>query len=249
MSEHTRVDIAPWIKRYPSDTAGSASATLVFPHAGGAALAYRGLGSALADAGTDAYVMQYPKRGDRLRDQAPETVGALAEDLFAAGDWAHLAPLRLFGHCMGAVVAFEFARVAERHGVEVSQLWVSASEAPSTVATAPALPMAETEILAELIDLGGTDPRLLDDEDFVELLLIAVRADYAAFNRYACAADVRIAADIHTLGGDRDHRVSADMLSRWAGHTTAAFTTSTFDGGHFYVNSHLADVAELVNAL
>jgi surfactin synthase thioesterase subunit len=244
-----QVELAPWIKRYPSAEAGRVRPMLVFPHAGGAAMAYRGLGTALAEAGVEAFVMQYPQRGDRLGHPAPATVEELSEDLFAGGDWAQLGPLRLYGHCMGAVVAFEFARVAERNGVEVSQLWVSSSDAPSAAGTAPALPMAESEILAELIDLGGTDPRLLDDEDFVELLLMAVRADYSAFNRYSCEPDARIAADIHTLGGERDHRVSPDMLRRWEAHTSAAFTSSMFDGGHFFVDDHLVDVAELINEL
>ncbi len=239
---------APWIKRYPAAGPG-AGATLVFPHAGGAALAYRSFGTALAAAGSDAYVLQYPQRGDRLTHPGHATVGELAADLFSAGDWAGIGPLRLFGHCMGAVVAFEFARVAEQRGVTVDALWVSASEAPSTVADAPDLPMAESEILAEMVDLGGTDPQLLADDDFVELLLMAVRADYAAFNRYDCAADVRIAADIHTLGGDRDHRIDADMLRRWQAHTGGAFTVSMFDGGHFYLDEHAGEVAELVNAL
>lgn len=242
------LEFTPWIKRYPSGRA-DARATLVFPHAGGAALAYRSLGTALATAGTDTYVMQYPQRGDRLAHPAPATVDALADDLFAAGDWAGLGPLNLFGHCMGAVVAFEFARVAERRGAAINALFVSASEAPSTVAGAPDLPMARDEILAEMVDLGGTDARLLDDDDFVDLLLLAVRADYAAFNRYACADDVRIAADIHTLGGDRDHRISEATLRRWVSHTGGVFTNSMFDGGHFYVHEHADDVAELINAL
>ena len=244
MTDARSLVVKPWVKRYPVD---GGPATLVFPHAGGAALAYRSLGTALAKAGSDAYVMQYPQRGERLSHPAPASVGDLARDLFDAGDWAALGPIRLFGHCMGAVVAFEFARVAEREGVEVDALWVSASEAPSTVAAAPDLPMAQSEIIAEMVDLGGTDPRLLDDDDFVELLLMAVRADYSAFNRYACDADATIAADIHTLGGDRDHRVSEDMLRRWETHTTGAFTLSMFDGGHFFVNDHTAEVAELVN--
>ncbi|KHO19153.1 thioesterase II family protein [Mycolicibacterium setense] len=243
----TQITVKPWVKRYPGSE--SSTATLVFPHAGGAALAYRGFGMALAAAGSDAYVMQYPQRGDRLSHPAAPTVGALAEDLFDAADWGAVGSIRLFGHCMGAVVAFEFARIAERNGVAVEALWVSASEAPSAVAAAPALPMAESEILAEMVDLGGTDEALLADEDFVELLLMAVRADYAAFNRYSCDADVTIGADIYALGGDRDHRISEDMLRRWESHTTGAYTCSMFDGGHFYLNEQLEDVAELVNEL
>ena len=244
----TQLTFKPWIKRYPGDDP-AAKPTLVFPHAGGAAVAYRSIGNALAAAGSDAYVMQYPKRGDRMAHPAPGTVDALARDLFEAGDWSQLGPLRLFGHCMGAVVAFEFARVAERNGVAVDALWVSASEAPSAVAASPALPMAESEIIAEMVDLGGTDPQLLADEDFVELLLMAVRADYEAFNRYACDTDVTIAADIYAIGGERDHRISEDMLRRWELHTGGAFTLSMFDGGHFFINEYTEDVAELVNEL
>lgn len=243
------LELKTWVKRYPGAGSEEPRATLVFPHAGGAAVAYRTLGTALAAAGTDAYVMQYPQRGDRLTHPAPATVGELAADLFDAGDWSGLGPLRLFGHCMGAVVAFEFARIAERNGVGVEALWVSASEAPSAVAATPDLPTAESEIIAEMTDLGGTDPALLADEDFVELLLLAVRADYQAFNRYACDADVQIAADIYALGGASDRRISEDMLGRWAIHTGGAFTCSMFDGGHFYLNQHTADVAELVNEL
>ncbi|ABK73080.1 thioesterase II family protein [Mycolicibacterium smegmatis] len=244
----TEVSLESWIKRYPAENTASGP-TLVFPHAGGAALAYRPFALALAEAGSDAYVMQYPRRGDRLSHPAPATVGDLARDLFEAGDWTRLGPLCLFGHCMGAVVAFEFARVAERNGVAVEALWVSASEAPSAVAASPALPMGESEIIAEMVDLGGTDPQLLADDDFVELLLTAVRADYEAFNRYSCDQGVTIAADIHALGGEQDHRISEDMLRGWQIHTEGAFTLSMFDGGHFYINDYTDDVAELVNEL
>lgn len=244
----TTATFKPWIKRYPGNGAKT-GATVVFPHAGGAAIAYRALATAFAAAGMDTYVVQYPQRGDRLAHPAPASVGELARELFEAGNWADVGPLRLFGHCMGAVVAFEFARVAERHGVNVSALWVSASEAPSAVASSPSLPTADAEILAEMVDLGGTDPQLLADDDFVELLLMAVRADYAAFNRYACEAHTTIGADIHTLGGDRDDRIGEDVLAAWAAHTTGAFTLSMFDGGHFYVDDHLEDVAELVREL
>lgn len=246
MTEQSELIFQPWIKRFPGQCTGRA--TVVFPHAGGAAAAYRALATALSANGADAYVMQYPQRADRLAHPAPDTVEELAAELFDAGDWAHVGALRLFGHCMGAVIAFEFARVAERRGVEVEQLWVSASQAPCAIAESPRLPTADAEVVANMVDLGGTDPRLLADEDFVDLLVRAVRADYQAFNRYACGRDVRIGADVHTVGGKQDHRITEDMLRRWQTHTDGAFTLSLFDGGHFYLNDHLEGVAELVNA-
>lgn len=242
----TGVDFPSWIKQFPGTAPG---ATVIFPHAGGAAAAYRGFAKVLSDNGTPAIIVQYPQRADRLTHPAVGTVAEIAEQLFDAGDFSGAAPLTLFGHCMGAVVAFEFARVAERNGLDIQALWVSASEAPSAVAASPALPMGQSEILAEMVDLGGTDPQLLADDDFVELLLTAVRADYEAFNRYSCDTGVTIAADIYALGGEQDHRISEDMLRGWEIHTEGAFTLSLFDGGHFYINDYTEDVAELVNEL
>jgi surfactin synthase thioesterase subunit len=140
---------------------------------------------------------------------------------------------------MGAVVAFEFARIAEAHRVAVQKLWVSAGPVPSQIAALRDLPTNDKDLLADLADLGGTDPRLLADQEFAELLTIAARADYEVFNRYDCGPGVRIRADIHAICGRDDHRIDVGSLRRWADHTEGAFDLSFFDGGHFYVNQHL----------
>jgi surfactin synthase thioesterase subunit len=242
----TDTRFAPWIKRLPGPAgAAGPGATVVFPHAGAAAASYRRLAAALA-AGGDTFIVQYPQRAERLGDPAPKSLDDLADGLFRAGPWQQIAPLRLFGHSMGAVVAFEFARIAEQHGVAVHTLWVSAGPVPSLIAGLPELPTSHEELLADLIDLGGTDPRLLADEEFAELLTNAARCDYQALNRYQCGAAVRIRADIHAVGGRHDHRVDAGSLRRWANHTDGAFTLSLFDGGHFYVNEHINALADRV---
>ncbi len=235
-----------WVKRFTGG-AGRGS-VVVFPHAGGAAAAYRPLAKALSANGVDTFVVQYPQRADRRDHPAHGSIEELALELFEAGDWASAAPPRLFGHCMGAVVAFEFARVAERHGVPVRALWASAGQAPSTVAAYGPLPTGERGVLADMVDLGGTDPALLEDEEFVELLLAAVQADYRALNAYSCRPNMRIAADIHAVGGAHDHRITPEMLTGWETHTSGRFTLSHFEGGHFYLDDHLDAVVRMVSA-
>jgi surfactin synthase thioesterase subunit len=233
---------ARWLSHYEGNGTG---ATLVFPHAGGSAAGYRELAQALTVAG-DVYVMQYPRRGDRQHEPAPLTVPALARDLFEAAPWAQLGQLRLFGHSMGAVVAYEFGCVAERLGVPVQVLWASAGPPPSVVAEMEALPTTDAEILADLETLGGTESRLLRDEEFVALLLPAVRGDYDAINRYTYHPEVRLTADIHALGGVDDTRVDLAQLGRWEEHTDGVYSLTQFPGGHFYIDQHYDDVARLV---
>ena len=79
-----------WIKQFPGGGAGGTA--VVFPHAGGAAAAYRPLAQALSAAGTDTFVLQYPQRAERLAHPAPATIEELARQLFDAGDWKSVAP-------------------------------------------------------------------------------------------------------------------------------------------------------------
>jgi len=239
-------EFKPWVKRFSGST--ERGSVVVFPHAGGAAAAYRSLAKALSANDVNAFVVQYPQRADRRNHPAADSIGALALELFEAGDWAAAAPLSLFGHCMGAVVAFEFARIAEHNGVPVRVLWASAGQAPSTVAGSGPLPTSDSGVLADMVDLGGTDPVLLEDQEFVELLVQAVQADYTALNAYSCRPDVRISADIHAVGGNRDHRISREMLATWGTHTSGRFTLSNLEGGHFYLNDYLDVVAQMVSA-
>jgi surfactin synthase thioesterase subunit len=238
----------PWIKLLSGRDGGQRTgATVVFPHAGAAAASYRKFAIALA-AGGDTYIVQYPQRAERLGEPAAETVQHLARGLFAAGPWNRLAPLRLFGHSMGAVVAFEFARIAEARGAEVERLWVSAAPAPSAVADMPDLPTSHDELVAHIADLGGTDADLLADEEFAELLMAAVRADFQIINRYSCDPDVRIRADICVLGARDDDRVDPADLQRWERHTGGAFELFSYSGGHFYIDQQIDAVAARVNA-
>jgi surfactin synthase thioesterase subunit len=237
-----------WIKLIPGRDEGMRrGATVVFPHAGGAAVGYRKFANALA-AGGDTYIVQYPQRADRLREPAAETVHDLARGLFVAGPWRRVAPLRLFGHSMGAVVAFEFAKIAESRGAAVERLWASAAPAPSAVAGMPELPTSHDELLVDITDLGGTHGDLLADDEFAELLITAVRADYQAINRYTCARDARITADICVLGAREDRRVDAAELQLWENHTAGAFDLSWYEGGHFYLDDQIDAVAARVNA-
>ena len=96
--------------------------------------------------------------------------------------------------------------------------------------------------------LGGTDPELLADEEFSELLATAMRADYQAFNRYDPSPDIRIGTDIHVLGGRYDHRIGIEVLRLWEAHTAGSFDLSLYDGGHFYVYDHVEAIATQVNA-
>ena len=238
-----------WIRQFHQPADPRSLPLLIFPHAGAGASAYRNFSKTLS-ANFSVLIAQYPGRQDRaaepLLGSLPEiAAGAFAE--FAASEHHRGAPVVAFGHSMGAIVAFEFVRLAEAAGIEVRHLNVSATVAPSLAAGTQTHPQDDEALLNHLLALEGTDGSVLADRDVMRLTLPVVKADFAAFDAYSCPEDIRIAAPVHAMGGDQDPYVTLRDLYGWGKHTDSVKVT-IFDGGHFYLNRHVDAIAELLAA-
>ncbi|WP_378742642.1 thioesterase II family protein [Nocardia brasiliensis] len=237
-----------WLRQFQKPRSDSAAPLLIFPHAGAGASAYRVFAKRMSD-DFDVVVFQYPGRQDRARE-APETslpgIAAGAFEAFRSSAHDRGLPLTVFGHSMGAIVAFEFVRLAEAAGLPVRLLGASAAIAPSLIADLPGHPTDDEELLDHMAALNGTGADVMASRDLLRMALPVMRADYRAFDAYSCAADVQINAPIHVLGGDDDQYVAPRGLYAWSAHTRAATQVTLFAGGHFYLNDHVADIAELL---
>lgn len=238
-----------WLRRFHRPASPDLPPLLVFPHAGSGASAYRDFAKALSSRFT-VLVFQYPGRQDRAAEPALTTLDAIASGAFEdfrSSEHNSALPVVTFGHSMGGLVAFEFTRLAEAAGVPVRQLNVSAAVAPSRVAAKPPHPTGDDEILAHLAGLEGTDAAVFTNSDLMRLALPAIRADYAAFDSYSCADDVRVAAPIQVMGGDQDPYVTLGDLYGWNSHSPAV-TVTVFDGGHFFLREHQDAVVGLLTS-
>jgi surfactin synthase thioesterase subunit len=239
-----------WARQFHEPESPGSLPLLVFPHAGAGASAYRQFSKALCRT-FDVVVFQYPGRQDRAAEAPLATLpemaaGAFAE--FSACGHNRGVPIVAFGHSMGAMVAFEFVRLAETAAIGVNQLNVSATVAPSRAAATPSHPTEnDEELLNHLLALQGTDSGVLADRDLMRLTLPVVKADFRAFDAYSCGEDVKVAAPIHAMGGDQDPYVTLADLYGWGKHTGAVKVTM-FDGGHFYLNQHLDAIAALLTS-
>jgi surfactin synthase thioesterase subunit len=221
---------------------------VICPHAGTGASAYRAISQVLS-AHFAVVVFQYPGRQDRVREQACGELselahGALAD--YAGSQHDRGGPLTVFGHSMGAMVAFELVRAAEAQGREVRLLGVSAAVAPGRVAQLPPHPSGDEEILDHLGTLEGTGAQVLASREIMRMALPVVKADYRAFDAYSCPPEVRVRTRIHVLGGAEDPFVTPRDLYGWAGHSEQEIAVTVFDGGHFYLNDNAAGIAEVL---
>ncbi|MFQ6398383.1 thioesterase II family protein [Nocardia sp. KC 131] len=221
---------------------------LICPHAGSGASAYRAFSKVLSEH-FDVLIFQYPGRQDRAREAAASTLTELAAGAFAefrGSEHNRGLPLTVFGHSMGAMVAFELVRAAEAAGIDVRLLAASAAVSPGRAADLPPHPTDDEQILDHLSNIEGTGADVLASREVMRMALPVVKADYRAFDAYTCPVDVRVQARIHVLGGAEDLLVTPRELYGWANHSDQEIEVTVFDGGHFYLHDNAAGIAELL---
>ncbi|MEU0744475.1 alpha/beta fold hydrolase [Streptomyces sp. NPDC006134] len=234
-----------WVRRFhPAPDSGVRLVCL--PHAGGSASFYFPLSRALTPA-VDVLAVQYPGRQDRRREPNITSLPELADRIFEAVRHLDDRPLALFGHSMGAVLAYEVALRMQDAGLPAPvRLFVSGRRAPSRDRDERLHLGSDTQLLDEVRRLGGSNAGLLTDPDILDMIMPAIRSDYRAVENYRYAPGRRLTCPVTVLTGDSDPRVSIDEAAAWEEHTTGLTELQVFPGGHFFLVDQSARVTVLL---
>ncbi len=234
--------------RCPSPLEAHTERLYCFPFAGGGPMAFRAWPAHFP--ATEVWAVHLPGRESRMGEPPFTDMDALMDvlvPLFAA----HAdAPFSLFGHSMGAMVAFELTRRLEADtGLRPNRLFVSGHAAPSS----PAKPnhshtLPHAEFVDRIRSFEGTPDEVFEHKELLEIFVPLLRADITLLETYKCIADARVACPIVALGGRDDKEVAIAALDDWAAHTHAAFEVHAFDGGHFYWNDAPEPMLRVINA-
>ncbi|MFJ2743759.1 thioesterase II family protein [Streptomyces sp. NPDC087440] len=217
-----------------------------FPHSGGTASVYRAWSAALPADG-ELLGVQYPGRLERMDEEPADSVAQMAACV--AADLLRRAPLPcfLFGHSLGALVAYETALLLEAAGHPVDTLVVSGAPAPWLAGGGSTHRLPDDELWDLLGELGGIDPRLGDDRELRALLLPVLRADIRLNETYRASPHAEpLTCTLRALHHTGDPLVDAARTGAWARATTGAFGLRSGPGGHFDLP---ADVGALAEAL
>ena len=218
-----------------------------FPHAGGAASYFHPWSAALAP-DIEMLAVQYPGREDRADEPHVANIADMADQIHAALGPSLPGTFAFFGHSMGAILAFEVARRFAQEGREPAHLFVSGRAAPPRRHRQELHQAGNSAFVAKLRSLGGTDPRILQDSQALELILPTMRADYTASETYRFEPGAPLSCDITAMIGNRDRESTIAETAEWSAHTTGAFNLRVYAGGHFYLDDCRAHVLEVISS-
>ncbi len=190
-----------------------------------------------------------PGRESRFGADPVESMPQLIGPLLAGVAGYLTGPFALFGHSMGALIAFELARRLRAIGLAPVQLFVSGCRAPHLPSRSPdrhTLPDREFRTAVE--ELGGIPPELLTEPELLDVMLPTLRADCTLTETYACSRQAPLSCPITAFGGHHDEEVPPEDVQAWSQHTTGPFRAHLLPGNHFFVNTARPDLLRLLTS-
>ncbi|MCK9902335.1 thioesterase [Parafrankia colletiae] len=221
------------------------------PHAGGGASTFHGWAEYLpADVAMQA--VQLPGRQDRLSEPPFTRPEPLVDALYEAlMDELDDRPYALFGHSLGALLAYRLAVAIDRYGGPPPVLVGAAGWTPRGFLVPPKdkIDAPQQELVDWLISLGSLPPEIYTDERMLAITMPPTRADLTVC-AYLVDDGARVPCPLVTYTGRADTLMSEGAVSSWLGRGTSYLGNREFPGGHFFVDDcGLAIALDLVSHL
>jgi len=221
---------------------------LAFPWCGAGASVYRKLALCLPPH-IELLAVQLPGREDRFGESLMVRMEQIVEhtlkDIVSVFD----RPLILFGHSMGALVAWEIAQaLRDRIGREPTALIVSGHGAPHCAprSTRSWHSANERDLIANIRQLGGTPNELLEDRPMMRAFMPLLRADYEVVENYRPKSRPPLSCSLVACAGGEDREVTPETMRAWLSCTTGHRRLHWFEGDHFYLSSQPALLARSI---
>ena len=209
-----------------------------FPHAGAGASAYAKLGKQVAER-FSFYPIQYPMRENRLKVKMPCSIDDLAKQI--ANENMELfcsKPSLFYGHCYGAVVAYETAvYLKERYGYSPEILIAASAESPRISEDTVRLEEADNDQVAEFfISFGYMDPESVKNKVYMDFFMPILKNDYILLQKYAPKDGRKIASPILAPYSPEDSGIRRAEVEKWNEFTEKTLAVQEISGGHFFLN-------------
>lgn len=221
---------------------------LCFPYAGASANIYRKWSDLLPET-IDLYGVQYRGRGYRISEVQHTSISAIVDDLLVEIKYLLDTPLVLFGHSLGAIIAYEFARALSANCTgNPAHLFVSGLTPPHIEYQAKKIHhLPDDDFIREISVLNGTPEEVLNNFDLLRLVLPSLRADLYLAENWTYNDKYLLPTPVTVMAGHEDNTVQISTIQEWGCCSSGPVNIHLFPGDHFFIEEHFEKIVGLIS--
>jgi surfactin synthase thioesterase subunit len=180
--------------------------------------------------------IELPGRGGRLHEAPEATFEGLVDLLSDELETFPSQRYALFGHSMGALLAFGIAHsLYKRKRLLPVALLISACAAPSRQDWRRyADKNTDTSLIVDLRKQNGTPEEVFESVELLSMTLSLMRTDYRVCGSFRHKKMPPLPIPMHVFGGRADE-IHESKLEAWQWESSADFSLDLFEGGHFFL--------------
>jgi medium-chain acyl-[acyl-carrier-protein] hydrolase len=219
-------------------------------HAGGSALSYFKFCEYFPKSWEICF-LEIPGRGRDISEKPIQNREELHSFLDFTTKELNDSPIALFGHSMGAHIAFEYAHFLRiKNNSSLALLAISGKNPPKINPSdhdGTPLHLKSNETLLERIkSMGGTPAEFFESPELMDFFLPILKDDLNLCYQLetTCLKFLKLNVPISIFAGKQDERALPQEMLGWRNFTTSHFMVQEYQGGHFYFQGLEQDIAQ-----
>ena len=216
------------------------------PYAGGSSFFYRELKDYLKP-DVELCAVDLAGHGMRMGETPSERISDALDDAY--GQMQKIGfdvPFAMMGYSMGATLSYHlYFRLRER-GFVPRHMFFAANTPPYVPNNdVPSSQLDDAAFLEELSALGGLPQEVLENKQLLDLFLPIMRADVRLEEDGVVDGPSAISSNITAIFSTQDNQDG--QMEQWRKCAGGSCDFYQFEGTHFFMLDHYADVANIIN--
>lgn len=191
--------------------------------------------------------LEMPGRGARFSEPLLRDLKPMVEDVFEQIKERISAPYILFGHSMGARMAYLLIHKLIEKGLPLPLHFIaSGCPAPQVPNSGPASHLLpRKEFIARLKEYNGSPKEVLENEMMMDLFEPILRADFEAAHSFVYQKTTPFDIPLTALVGLNEN-IGENEIQAWSKETLGRFQLHSFPGKHFFIFDHLDRIVKIM---
>lgn len=220
------------------------------PYAGGNARIFQSWPEYLPDF-VEVVAIEPPGRGRRIHEPAFNSMNDLVQELANALNYQIDKPYLIIGHSMGSRIALNTLYELRNFGCPPPIHFIASGSAPphalgrrKRIHTLP-----DEEFIMELQSYNGIRKEVIANRELMGIYLPLLRADFAVATEECLLDRAPLNCNATVFAGINDAYVSNEDCFAWQNYFSRPIEVSTFEGGHFFIDSARKDVINKISRI